>query len=125
MVNSKTEQEQKLKNIFIVYAVLIIVLAVIPIGNSDVLTHTSIISFRADHILHAMLFIPWGFFSIKIRKDLPLWFLWGLLYAAISEGIQYFIPYRSCNVSDMIANMIGVGIGFIIFISIRKTVLSN
>lgn len=124
-MKDKTEQKKKLKNIFIAYAVLIIVLAVIPLGNSEQLEKTVIFHFRAGHLFHAAIFIPWAFFCVKTKKYLPAWFIWGMLYAAISEGLQCLVPYRSCNISDMLANMIGVIVGFIIFVSIRKTVLSN
>jgi len=110
-----------LKNIFIAYAVLIIVLAVIPLGNSKQLDETIIFHFRADHILHVAIFIPWAFFCIKLKQYIPLWFLGGILYAAISEGIQCWIPYRSCNINDMLANMIGVVAGFFIFIPMNLT----
>ena len=119
-MNGKTEQKKKLKNIFIAYPVLIIVLAVIPLGNSDVLTNTFIISFRADHLLHVAIFIPWAFFCIRLKKNLPSWFVWGMLYAVVSECVQYFVPYRSFNISDMLANVIGVSAGFCIFLPLKN-----
>jgi VanZ family protein len=98
---------------------------VIPLDNSTHLEKITIIHFRADHLLHVAIFIPWAFFCIRqLKKNLLPWFVWGILYAAISEGLQCLVPYRSCNISDMLANMIGVVVGFIIFVSIRKTVLS-
>lgn len=118
------EEKKKLKYFFITYAFLIIVLAVIPLDNSTHLEKITVIHFRTDHLLHVAIFIPWAFFCIKMNHNLLLWFVGGILYAAISEGLQCLVPYRSCNISDMLANMIGVVIGFIIFVSIRKTVLS-
>jgi len=58
------------------------------------------------------LFLPWAFFGVKLNKNLLLWFCLGILFAAGTEGLQYLLPYRSFNISDMIANMIGVVLGF-------------
>ena len=143
-----------LKNIFLLYLVLIILLAIVPLGNSGILNNTTILSFRADHILHALIFLPWAFFCIKTNhgytipsavrdcssyrfhcatlvkseshnKYLPLWFLWGIFFAVVSEGIQYFIPYRSFNLSDMLANGIGVVMGFVVFVLLGKELRAN
>ena len=123
-----------IKKAFLVYLVLIIIMAVVPIGNSGKLNNTFILSFRVDHILHVLQFIPWAFFFVKMNqehnmlsaaRDLPLWFIWGLLYAVVSEGIQYLIPYRSFNVSDMLANGIGVSAGFVIFVPLGKELRAN
>jgi VanZ family protein len=118
-------QKQNLENLFIVYAVLIIVLAIIPLGDSKQLEKTIILHFRADHLLHMAIFIPWAFFCIKMKKYLILWFWGGILYAAFSEGIQCWIPYRSCNINDMLANVIGVVAGFFIFVPVLKLIKSN
>jgi len=60
-----------------------------------------------------------GLFSALDSKNLLPWFVWGLLYAGCTEGIQYLIPYRSFNVSDMLANIIGVVVGFVVFIPLK------
>ena len=119
------KEKKILKYFFIIYTVLIIVLAIIPIGNSDVLTHTSIISFRADHILHVLVFIPWAFFCIRLKKNLLPWFVWGILYAIGAESIQYLLPYRSFNISDMLSNIIGVVVGFVVFVPLKKLLNVN
>jgi VanZ family protein len=92
------------------------------IGDSNVLNSTFIIFFRADHILHTLVFVPWAFFCVKLSKNLLPWFVLGILYAGSTEMAQYLIPYRSFNVSDMLANVIGVVIGFCIFVSFKKIV---
>ena len=126
----KGEKEKPLlKNIFLVYVVFIMLLAIAPLGNSGVLNKTTILSFRADHILHVLQFIPWAFFCVKINqgntKYLPLWFLWGIFFAVVSEGVQYLLPYRSFNISDMLANGIGVAAGFVIFVPLGKELRAN
>ena len=109
------EQTQSLKKYFSIYVLLIIIFTVIPIGNSHQLENTFIINFRLDYILHALEFIPWAFFCMMMRRDTWLWFAWGILFAVGTEMLQYAIPYRSFNINDMIANIIGIGIGFFVF----------
>jgi len=92
------------------------------IGDSNVLNNTFIVSFRADHILHVLVFIPWAFFCIRLKKNLLPWFVLGLLYAGCTEGIQYLIPYRSFNVSDMLSNVVGLSAGFCMVVPLQKTV---
>ena len=122
----KGEKEKPLlKNIFLVYVVFIMLLAIAPLGNSGVLNKTTILSFRADHILHVLQFIPWAFFCIRTKQNFPLWFFWGIFFAVVSEGVQYLLPYRSFNVSDMLANGIGVVSGFVIFVPLGKELRAN
>jgi len=94
--------EQKLKYCFIAYAILIVLLAIVPLGNSEQLNKIFIFHFRADHVLHATIFIPWAFFCVKMDKSLPVWLFLGILYAAFCEGIQLWIPYRSFNIKDLL-----------------------
>lgn len=114
-----------MKNIFIAYVVLVIVLAVIPLGNSTHLEKITVIHFRADHILHALVFIPWAFFCIRLKKNLLPWFAWGILYAISAESIQYLLPYRSFNISDMLSNIIGVSAGFVVFVPLKNLLNVN
>jgi len=117
-IRDMLEQTQSLKKYFSIYVLLIIILTVIPIGNSLHLENTYIIDLRLDHILHAAMFIPWAFFCIKLKKYLPVWFFWGIMFSVFCEGFQYMLPYRSFNINDMLANMIGVVVGFFIFMPI-------
>ena len=114
------EQTQSLKKYFSIYVLLIIIFTVIPIGNSHQLENTFIINFRLDYILHALEFIPWAFFCMMMRRDTWLWFALGILFAIGTEVLQCAIPYRSFNINDMIANIIGIGIGFFVFMIFAK-----
>ena len=40
------------------------------------------------------------------------WLLLCLLFAAGSEGLQYLLPWRAYNVNDLLANMMGILLGF-------------
>ena len=52
-------------------------------------------------------------FYIKLKALLPLSFFGGALYAVSDEIHQYFVPGRSCQLSDMMLDSAGVFCGII------------
>jgi len=56
--------------------------------------------------------------SLKSLK----WLLLGLLFASATEGLQYVLPYRTFNINDLMANLLGILVGFalVLLINIRK-----
>jgi VanZ family protein len=60
-----------------------------------------------------LVFIPWTFlYSIGSRfQNKMLNIVLGISFAVISEGFQFFIPYRAFNVNDAVANSAGVILG--------------
>lgn len=107
------------------YILLIFILAVIAI-NSTVfpLNNTFILSFRLDYLSHFAIFIPlmwliWNAYNVSFCRNAfkaLIWVLVGLSIAGLSEGLQYFIPYRSYNINDLVANVVGVLLGSLFFI---------
>ncbi|MDY0104974.1 MAG: VanZ family protein [Lentimicrobium sp.] len=80
----------------------------LPLNTSDNLNNITILQLRGDYFLHILLFMPWAFFRQACKiKTLP-WLLLGLLFAAGTEGLQYFLPWRAFNVNDLLANGLGV-----------------
>jgi len=57
--------------------------------------------------------LPWAFFSGVYNMKKIYWVLIGLLFAAGSEGLQYLLPWRAFNVNDLLANGLGVLLGFL------------
>ena len=70
-----------------------------------------------SYYVHVLLLLPWLFLTVSAwnRRVLPLLFL-GAGVAVLLESIQYFLPYRSFNINDMLANMLGVGLGLTLLI---------
>lgn len=98
---------------FWLYVLFILLMVTLPISGAQKLDNFDILSFRADYFLHGLLFVPWAFFQ-RVRKMKALaWLGLGLVFAAFSEGIQYFLTYRSFNINDMTGNASGVLIGFV------------
>ena len=100
------------------YILFLVLMAVLPLNNTTntTLTDVFIINIRLDHLLHATLFLPWGFLymisfrPVKWNENLML-VVYGLLMAFTAEGVQYFLTYRSYNINDLLANWIGVVVG--------------
>jgi len=110
--------------LFYSYTILLVLLAVLPINSSgSSINHTFIVSVRLDYLLHCAIFIPWVFLLHKITqlnlRSFPAktlgWLVVGVLFACAMEAIQYLLPYRAFNINDLLANGLGVVLGFLIF----------
>jgi hypothetical protein len=114
-----------IKNCFFVYVSVILLLMLIPTGTQINLNH-SIYGFRADHIIHSMLFVPYMLLIGLINKTLPLFdlikkkLLVALGFGALCETFHLFLPYRSFSIFDYFANCFGITIGLLLFIGIGK-----
>jgi len=83
-----------------------------PINSAG--ENITILRFRGDYFLHALMFVPWAFFRPSFRFSNGTWLLLGLLFAAGSEGLQYLLPYRAYNVNVLLANALGILAGFLL-----------
>lgn len=104
------------------YFVVLMVLMWAPLNGLGVPLDNYILGLRADHLLHASVFIPCVFFLWDIIS--PKWFVW-LCSAAIgllSEGVQWLLPYRGFDINDLVANVIGVTLGMVVIILFRQAV---
>jgi VanZ family protein len=104
--------------------VFIFLLAILPInGTNSFLNHNYILEIRFDYVTHFVVFIlmmwlVWNAYEVRYRKNLIealLWVFFGLIVAFLSEGLQYFVPYRAYNINDLVANGIGVVLGGMLF----------
>ena len=106
---------------------MLILIAVLPINSTanTTLTDVFVVHIRLDHLLHATIFIPWAllyliaFRPVKWDEKLML-VIYGLLMASATEGVQYFLAYRSYNINDLIANWIGVVLGMGLVVGWRR-----
>ncbi len=112
--------------IIVAYFLVVFLLSIIPTGFGPSLNKVTVLTFRADYLLHALVFLPWMILvwlhlnkeeltGSKRNRQMLLWFLAGLLLATFSEGIHYLLPYRSFNPMDLIYNISGVVGGIFIF----------
>lgn len=112
------------------YLVIILIVYVWPTEASVKLNKIHLFSFRADHILHLLCFIPLPFliylslFSKTNYFTYLKTFITSITIAVLFEIVHYMLPYRSFTFADLMANSLGVIIGWIsllIFSSKKKS----
>ena len=130
--NPKTTYTKRIPRIlFLLYCFAIILLTVLPIdGESSSLNNTYFVTIRLDYLLHSLVFLPFlplATYSISITSGnlkptirIPLLIIIGILFAIITEVIQHFLPYRTFNINDLIANTLGVLLGFLPILLIKN-----
>jgi glycopeptide antibiotics resistance protein len=79
------------------------------------LNDITILHFRGDYFFHTFMFMPWAFFITNFKTSIWLWLILGLIFASGSELIQYYLRYRAFNINDLLANSIGIVLGYIGF----------
>jgi VanZ family protein len=109
--------------LFYLYIFFLILLSVLPINSAgSSINHIFVVSIRLDYFLHCLVYVPLATFT-WFEKEInsfrtPIkafgWIIILLLFAVVTEWIQYFLPYRAFNINDMIANTLGVMIGFVL-----------
>ncbi len=102
----------KSKILGVLFIVSLLLLMVIPIGNTtSLINNTFTIGLRGDYLLHALIYLPWMFVGrllFGVKHNRYLWFAVGLVTVLALEYIQMLLPYRGFNVNDIIAGLIGV-----------------
>lgn len=106
------------------YLLGVVVLAFVPFGGVNVkLESVDVLSLRLDYLVHALVFIPLVPLWWLVWPHHRLWqvLLLGMVIAASAEVVQYIVPYRSFNINDMVANVLGVGAGALFVMAKEKT----
>ncbi|NLJ82029.1 MAG: VanZ family protein [Bacteroidales bacterium] len=94
--------------LFVLYVVTVLLLNVLPLGIAEKLNKINLWEFRADYLVHLLIFLPWSLFQfLFFRKRKIVWFFIGLVFAVSIEFVQYYLPYRSFNPYDLLFNVMG------------------
>ncbi len=116
------------------YTILVIALNFVALNPKDsALNDTFVLSFRLDYIVHFLIFLLWAMLTRLAYKPhfrqsfsrAVLWVAAGLLLAVVSEGLQLFIPYRSFNINDIVANTLAILIGSLLYIHYPDKFVKN
>lgn len=122
------------KTMFWVIISAIILQSVAPINNANSkLNNTFLFSIRMDYFLHVLMFLSLsvlyklayfqkGNFSLLMEYG---YFAILLSMAVILEVLQLVVPYRSFNINDMVANVMGVIISIPVVLLIRGSHQNN
>jgi len=106
----------------------ITVFSVLPDSNSGVIQLTSYKLTSSGFFIHLFSFFIAALLCTKAfsKNSFSLVFTSGILiflYSILLEVVQVFLPYRTFNYYDILANFIGIGLGIIIFIFYPKFML--
>jgi glycopeptide antibiotics resistance protein len=116
----------------LIWAFLILVLCTMPVSGIEPFKLLNLFSF--DKVIHMVLFafqfwflvigiIKQRTFSYKRKRSGRLAFIITIIYGAIIELLQgYVLENRTMDVMDMIANIVGAGIGWLMFYYFKRKV---
>lgn len=103
-----------------VYLALLLVLMWAPVNGLGLELDSYLLRIRLDHLLHASVYVPFVFFMMDLELGRRRWFvphwLLGLLFAAVTESGQLLLFYRGFDPSDLVANFIGVSLGWFLLV---------
>ena len=107
------------KHITYIYLAILLLGTLLPINGSDsALNNNYTLSIRWDYLLHALVYLPLPALTLAtvrgVLKNGWMILLIGLVIAAGLEALQMFVPYRAFNINDLVANGVGVTLGWII-----------
>ncbi len=78
-----------------------------------------------DKIVHIIFFMALTFFySLTFKKPIKI-FLFFCIYGAIIEVIQYFMPWRSFELYDIVADIFGSTIGMALYFPAKKLLVNS
>ncbi len=115
--------------IFLIWAIVLIVLNVIPNFTPESLTKENSDFIRTDYIQHFLSFLglPLLYFLSGKRTvvdryitNIHIIILTGIIFAAMTECLQIFVPGRAFNPVDMILNISGLVAGVIIVFGLNR-----
>ncbi|MBO4773713.1 MAG: VanZ family protein [Bacteroidales bacterium] len=115
-----------MRKVAVLYFVALLLLMWLPL-NGVVALDNYVFGLRADHLLHASVYLPCIYFLGKlVRKPVMALWLLSVGIGLLTEGVQYLLPYRGFDVNDLLANAIGVSLGlFLLLYFLRKKSLEK
>lgn len=108
------------------YFALLAVLMWAPLNGLGVPLDNYILGLRADHLLHASVYLLCPLFLWDVigrpghrgRK----WAVWvtAVAVGVLTESVQYLLPYRGFDINDLVANTLGVTLGWAAMLFARR-----
>lgn len=104
----------KRKRLSCAYFAALALLMWLPL-NGAVALDNFVFGLRADHLLHASVYLPCVFFLRHLSAWPKAWvYICSLSIGVFTESVQYMLPYRGFDVNDMLANAVGITLGFVL-----------
>ena len=104
------------------YFVGLAILMWAPLNGMGIPLNNYVFGLRLDHLLHASVFIPCTLFVMDLMDR--RWAVWLLAVTVglLTESIQWLLPYRGFDINDMVANFLGVSLGWVVILAVRRGV---
>ena len=102
------------------YFALLAILMWAPLNGVGIPLNNYILGLRADHLLHASVFIPCTLFLMDVIDRRWLVWLAAVGIGLLTEGGQWLLPYRGYDINDLIANAIGVTMGWLVILAAKR-----
>lgn len=89
----------------------------LPLNGLAEMMPNYVLGLRADHFVHAAVYIPctWFLMDLFPKRGLSralMVLVLGFCVALVTEGGQYLLPYRGFDVNDIVANFCGILLGW-------------
>lgn len=118
MTLSKLTHKAKIDFLLVIaYMTLIFYLSSIPLEFPEIINELDPTKFS----LHLAEYTILGFLLFNAKKNFNFSFLVSSLYGLSDEVHQYFVPYRTFSLFDLLADMIGSLFGIVIFLYLQRT----
>ena len=102
------------------YFVLLAILMWAPLNGVGLPLNNYVLGLRMDHLLHASVFIPCAVFLMDFwrreNRRKPWVWLCAVGVGMLTESVQYLLPYRGFDINDMVANFLGVSLGWLVIL---------
>ncbi|HRO77029.1 MAG TPA: VanZ family protein [Crocinitomicaceae bacterium] len=113
--------KQAIRIIFALYLITVFVVHVMKTGGVVDL-NSYFLGIRRDHWVHGILFSPMGFLALLVLEKHKFWAIFITIFCCcFFETLQYFIPYRSFDIWDIVADTCGASIGILGYLVFTKT----
>ena len=97
-----------------------------PLNGLGVPLDNYIFGLRADHLLHASVYLLcplflWDLYG-RLGAQGQRWAVWATAVGVglLTESVQYLLPYRGYDVNDLVANTLGVTLGWLAILIVRR-----
>ncbi len=125
--SSLKKNNNTIKLVALFYVLTLVALFLIPFNTTKSINTINVFSFRLDHLIHSLVFIPIPLLFAEIIKGNSKTrfikvLLLSLTLALALEVLHLFLSYRAFTLPDLLANLLGVTIGIFIlsFLKVKK-----
>ena len=99
---------------FFLSLLLVMYFSAVPASS---IPNIAALSFLTDKMIHALIFLYLSFIGLNCYFDISKLLLLGMIFSfgLVIEIIHFYHPYRFFEIPDLIANLIGILFGLVIF----------